>query len=143
MKQLKASKDVVFAKIGIIQRCLVRIKKTTNLQESALDDLNKQDIYVLNLQRAIQACIDLANHIVAENSLGVPASLKEPFLFLKENSVISADLCNKMESMVGFRNVAVHEYQELDVSVLKAILKNHLKDIDNFYKQILKKTKGI
>jgi hypothetical protein len=58
-------KDVVLAKVATVQRCLKRIKETSGLDPISLDNLDKQDIFVLNLQRAVQASIDLATHIVA------------------------------------------------------------------------------
>lgn len=69
---LSNKRDIVYAKIGIIKRCLKRIAQTTELDPAALDDFDKQDIFVLNLQRAAQAAIDLAAHITASEGLGVP-----------------------------------------------------------------------
>ena len=114
-------RDVVQAKIAIIQRCLRRIKDVTGLDPKRLDDLDTQDIFVLNLQRAVQATIDLAAHVVGAEGLGVPQDLRENFRLLVNNRIISQDLCTRMEKMVGFRNVAVHEYQALDIEVLKSV----------------------
>ncbi|WP_337250322.1 HepT-like ribonuclease domain-containing protein [Acetomicrobium sp.] len=55
-------KDIVLAKVATIQRCFDRIRDVTGLDPKSLEDIDKQDIFVLNLQRAIQACIDLAAH---------------------------------------------------------------------------------
>ena len=131
-------RDVVFAKIGIIQRCLKRILQSTALDPAALDDFDKQDIFVLNLQRAVQATIDLAAHVTASEGLGLPQELKDNFRFLKEQGIISTELTVKMEKMIGFRNIAVHEYQEIDPDILKVILTKNLKDIEDFYVAIVK-----
>lgn len=131
--------DVILAKVSNIQRCLKRIKETTNLNPDSLDDIDKQDIFVLNLQRAIESTIDIAAHIVASDGLGLASTIKDNFKFLWEANIIDIDLLQKMQSMVGFRNIAVHDYQSIDVEILKSILIKNLKDIEEFYTVILKK----
>ncbi len=69
-------KDVVLAKTAAIQRCLKRIKDVTGLKPAALDDQNNQDIFVLNLQRAVQSAIDLGTHVIASEGLGMPDAIK-------------------------------------------------------------------
>lgn len=131
-------RDVVLAKIGIIKRCFVRIRETTHLKPEGLDDITTQDVFVLNLQRAVQAAIDLAAHVVASQGYGVPGDLKENFSLLNNAGVIDADLARKMTKMVGFRNVAVHEYQSLDISILKSILTTRLADLEEFYSAVVR-----
>lgn len=130
-------RDIVIEKVGNIQRCLKRIADVTEMSPDHLDDINIQDVFVLNLQRSVQACIDLAAHIIAFEGLGLPSSLKEHFDLLIREGIISKDLGEKMIAMVGFRNIAVHEYQNIDKNILKGILQNNLKDIEHFYKKIL------
>ena len=95
--------DIIFAKTGNIQRCLKRIKEATNLDPKSLDNIDKQDIFVLNLQRAIEAAIDIAAHIAASEGLGLASVIKDNFKFLNEAGIIDEDLLKKMQSMVGFR----------------------------------------
>jgi len=130
-------RDIVQAKVAIVQRCLKRIKNVTGLDPSKLDDLDTQDIFALNLQRAVQATIDLAAHVVGAEGLGLPRDLRENFRFLANNRIIPQELCVRMEKMVGFRNIAVHEYQTLDIEVLKSILSGNLRDLENFYAALI------
>jgi len=130
-------KDIVMAKVAIIQRCLKRIKETTHLDPESLDDINKQDIFVLNLQRAVQAVIDLATHIVASEGLGLPDTIKDNFHLLCEGKIIHKELAGKMEGMVGFRNIAVHNYESLNEGILKSILGKDLADLEEFYTTVL------
>ncbi|MBM4147378.1 MAG: DUF86 domain-containing protein [Nitrospira sp.] len=129
--------DVVFAKVAAVQRCLKRIRETTMLKPESLDDIDKQDIFILNLQRAVQAVIDLATHVVASEGLGLSDTIKGNFKLLHDAGVISKELAAKMESMVGFRNIAMHDYQAIDKNILKSILTNNLKDLENFYTTVL------
>jgi len=131
------NRDIIFAKISSIQKCLKRIKNVTNLNTKSLDHLDTQEIVILNLQRAIQSSIDLAAHIVADEGWGVPAELRENFDLLSENRVISDDLTLRLRKMVGFRNIAVHEYQAINVEILKSILQHNLRDIEDFYVAVI------
>lgn len=130
-------RDIVFEKVKNIQNCLARIRNVTKLDPSSLDNLDVQDIFAINLQRAIQSTIDLAAHVVASEGLGLPSNLKENFLFLEKAKIITAEESKRMIQMVGFRNIAVHEYQEIDVDMLKSILVHNLKDIEDFYTVLL------
>lgn len=130
-------RDVVLAKSAAIQRCLKRMKGTTGLDPNSIEDMDKQDIFVLNLQRAVQAAIDLATHIVASEGLGLSETIRDNFKLLDNGGIINEDLTHKMVSMVGFRNIAIHEYQASDKDILKSILSNNLKDLELFYTTVL------
>jgi uncharacterized protein YutE (UPF0331/DUF86 family) len=132
-------KDVVLAKVAAIQRCLRRIKDVTGLDPARLEELNVQDIFVLNLQRVIQSAIDLGTHIIASEGLGIPETIRGNFILLERAKIITKTLSKRMQSMVGFRNIAIHDYQAIDVDILKAILIKNLKDIEQFYTVILTK----
>ncbi len=135
-----ADPDIIQAKIAITQRCLKRIADVTGLKSDTLSDLDHQDIFVLNLQRAIQATIDCAGHVIADEGLGLPQSLKEHFSILATENILSDDLAKKMQAMVGFRNIAVHEYETINVDILKNILDHHLKDLEEFNAAIFSHT---
>lgn len=130
-------KDVVFAKVATIQRCLKRIKETTGLDPVSLNNIDKQDIFILNLQRAVQAAIDLATHIVASEGLGLSDTIRGNFKLLQDAGMLNEEITRKMESMVGFRNIAIHDYEVIDKEVLKSILSGNLKDIEDFYTTLL------
>jgi len=132
-------KDIILAKVANIQRCLKRINEITGGEPESLLDINKQDIFVLNLERAIEATIDIAAHIVASEGLGLASTIRENFEILYESGIIDKELMDKMQKMVGFRNIAVYEYTSLNIEILKSILKNNLGDIEEFYTLILKK----
>ena len=132
-------KDIIIEKTTNIQRCLKRIKDVTKLEPGSLANYDVQDIFVLNLQRAVQATIDIAVHIVSEEGWGVVKTLKENFTVLEQNNVIDSELADTLKKMVGFRNMAVHDYGRLDVEILKNILQHSLQDIEIFYTLILKK----
>jgi len=124
--------DVVLAKVAAIDRCLGRIADVTGGDPARLDELDVQDIVVLNLQRAAQASIDVAQHVVAEEALGLPSSMADTFAILRRHGRLDAELADQMRAMVGFRNVAVHAYEEIDADILRAIVDHHLLDLRGF-----------
>lgn len=132
-----ADPDIIYAKVSNIQNCLRRIEQVTSLDPAALDEFDTQDIFVLNLQRAVQAAIDLAAHVVASETLGLPDSLRASFTLLEHADILEPRLAAKMEAMVGFRNIAVHNYQKLNIDILRSILQNNLGDLEDFYLAIL------
>lgn len=130
--------DVILNKISIIERCIKRINEEYQNNPDNLKNYTKQDSVILNLQRACEASIDLAMHTIAEKKLGLPQSSRDAFSLLETEGIISSELSTKMKSMVGFRNIAVHDYQELNLSILQKIVEEHLVDFYQFTKIILK-----
>lgn len=130
--------DVVRNKIGIIERCIGRIDEEYEGNPEHLRNHTRQDAIILNLQRACEATIDLAMHICAKKKLGVPQDSATTFEFLSENEIISRQLARTLKGMVGFRNVAVHDYQSLNLNILQSIIENHLDELVEFGSVILK-----
>ena len=124
--------DVLLAKLASIDRCLQRIKKVTDNKPESVENIDTQDIVVLNLQRAVQASIDIAALYISKNHLGLPDTLKAHFTMLREVGVISNELCERLEAMVGFRNIAVHQYQEINIKILHTIARKGWEDLISF-----------
>lgn len=133
--------DIVVNKIATIERCLERVRKTYNEDSKNLEDLDKQDIIILNIQRVCEAAIDISMHICAQQGLGIPQANADAFGFLFEKGVITSELHQSLKSMVGFRNVAVHDYQKLNLKILRAVIEEHLQDLTEFTESILKANK--
>jgi len=125
-------RDVVLAKVGVIDRCLQRIEEVRGPRAGALTPIDIEDITVLNLTRAAQAAMDLASHVVSTEGYGLPASVAESFTLLAQHSVIPADLADRWRKMVGFRNIAIHDYQTIDPRVVQSIVQTRLDDLRTF-----------
>ncbi len=130
------SDEVVRAKAAVIDRCLVRVRNTWGANPARLADQDVEDVLVLNLQRACEACISMAMHVVARKRLGLPQESKEAFAMLEQAGVLDPELGQRMKDMVGFRNVVVHEYQKLDRAVLRRILEERLPDFEMFCRAV-------
>lgn len=122
-------RDVIMAKVATIDRCLERILDVRGPRSSVLLAQDSEDIVVLNLQRATQAAIDLATHVVSTEGYGMPTDLGAGFTLLEQHSVITTDLAARLRRMVGFRNIAVHQYENLDPKIIDAIVTRHLDDL--------------
>ena len=124
-------RDVVHAKLDTIRRCLRRIEEARE-PDRGLASLDAEDITLLNLQRAVQAAIDLAAHVVSTEKLGTPEKMASLFPILRDHGVIEAPLALRLQKIVGFRNIAVHEYQDIDPEIVESILARHLGDLTDF-----------
>ena len=76
--------------------------------------------------------------MVRRDKLGIPQSSRDIFTLLAQNNEISTELAEKMKRMVGFRNVAVHDYQALLLPILTNIVNHYLIDFLQFSEAILK-----
>lgn len=124
---------VILKKIAHIRHNLSRLKEKKNISLTTFkEDLDIQDIVLRNLQLAIQGCIDIGSHIISDEGWGVAGSLNEIFYILQDKGVISARLVEKMVSMVGFRNILVHEYEVVNLDIVYNILQTRLGDIEEF-----------
>ncbi|HCL56033.1 MAG TPA: hypothetical protein DHW82_03370 [Spirochaetia bacterium] len=129
--------EIIFNKIESIKRCLKRIREEYQDDEKNLFNFTKQDSIILNLQRACELTIDIGNYIIAKNQYETPKTSRDVFEILAQQGVVSKDISVKLQRMVGFRNLAVHDYQELDIEILKSVIQNHLKDFEHYETQIL------
>ena len=126
------NRDLFINKRQSIRACLERVRLKHAGGRSSLADLDRREIILLNLQRACELSIDLAMHAVASRSAGIPQDSRDAFRLLEQAGVLGADLSRRLQRMVGFRNVAVHQYREIDLDVLGGILDNNLDDFEDF-----------
>ncbi len=96
-----------------------------------------QRIVERTLQIMIETCADIANHIVSDKGMRSPTSYADTFNVLFENNIIDSELFAVMEKMAKFRNVVVHQYEEVDSEIVVIILKKHLGDFERFKEAVL------
>lgn len=132
------NKAVIVNKYESIERCINRINEEYEGDSDNLSNYCKLDAIVLNLQRACELAIDIAMYIVSSQRLGIPQSKKEAFEILMKNNYIDEETFKKMKGMIGFRNIAIHDYKEIDEEILKDVIENHLNDLLEFARNMLK-----
>ncbi len=132
--------DVVLNKAESIERCIAQVRKYYAMSsETSFDqDFLRQDAIALNLQRACEQSIDLANHLIRANKFGLPKESRDSFGLLAHNGVVSRELSEKLKAMVGFRNTLVHQYQSLDIGIMVAVIEKHLDDFTEFTAAVIR-----
>lgn len=131
--------DVALNKAAAIERAVKRVR-----EEHAGDDANllanqtRQDAIILNLQRACESSIDAAMHLVRVHKLGIPQESRDAFALLEQAGRLEASLADRMKRMVGFRNVAVHDYQRLSLDIVRSIVRERLDDFVEFARVVLR-----
>ena len=122
--------DVVQGKIRNIRDHVRRLREVDPGDLAGLEnDLMRQESVLLNLQRACQASIDLALHVANAKALGPVSDSRAAFQVLAQAGVIERDLAARLEGMVGFRNLAVHQYHRLDLRIVRSVLDERLDDL--------------
>ena len=130
-------RQIILDKLTSLKRCVERIEsKVPENSRILMLDFDLQDIISLNLQRAVQVCVDIAAHISAGLDTRPPSSMAEGFDNLKLAGIISGDLCTRMKKSVGYRNIAVHEYSTINWDMVFSVATNNLDDFREFAKNI-------
>ncbi len=135
---MPASDDIVLNKVATIERCVARAREEYAKGPSTFaDDHTRQDAAILNIQRACEAALDIGQHLVRLHRLGVPQSARDVFSILASANLVPADLADTLKRMVGYRNIAVHDYQLLQLPITVAIIEKHLDDFLLFARIVL------
>ena len=122
--------EVAVQEIPSLQRCVTRAREAfSEAGERFSADYNLQDAAVLNVVRACDISIDLANMLIRKRRLGIPTESRESFGILMREKIIDSALGIRLQKMVGFRNLAVHQYRELDLEIVAAVIRTNLNDL--------------
>lgn len=132
--------DVLVNKAATIERCVGRAREEYfRGPDSFAADFTRQDAAILNIQRACEAALDMGQHLVRRERLGVPQSARDVFTLLAHANWIESTLADALKRMVGFRNIAVHDYQALQLPITVSIIQNHLEEFLQYSKTLLLK----
>jgi len=136
--------DVILNKKESIERCVQQIRRYYAMPSELPfeKDHLKQDAIAANLQRAAEQTIDLANHVIRKGKLGLPKESKESFEILARATVIPQELADKLKGMVGFRNIMVHQYQEMDIKIMVDVIEHRLDDLVVFTTHVMEFGRG-
>jgi len=129
------SDDIILNKISVIQRSVQRAKEEYR-KDPGLSNYTEIDALILNLERASQATIDLGMHIVSVRKLGLPQSSADAFRILQSSSIITAETAKSLMSMVGFRNIAIHEYQKINLDIVHQIMIKEIQIFEKFVQEL-------
>lgn len=123
------NKNLIAEKSDTVIRCLERVRrKKPQTKDLLLADIDAQDIIILNLERAIQACVDVASHIIAYTPLPIAPTMADAFIQLHHAGIIPLANSERMRKAVGLRNLLVHEYKSINWDIVWSVLERHLND---------------
>lgn len=132
--------DVLVNKAATIERCVARARYEYAKDPATFAaDFTRQDAAILNIQRACEAALDMGQHLVRREQLGVPQSARDVFTLLAQAGWIDASLAEAMRRMVGFRNIAVHDYQALQLPITVSVIRDHLTEFEAFSQTLLQR----
>lgn len=136
-------REVVEQKLESLRRCLQRIKTKCPTDAATLvADIDLQDIVSLNLSRAVQISVDIGTHLIAGMEVPPPDTMGQTFDVLAQQGVLGNELANSLKKAVGFRNIAVHNYESINWNIVYSIVKYHLADFSEFAKVVAMRLKG-
>ncbi len=130
-------KGVINQKLESLRKCIARVETKTPSSESILDDdIDLQDIISVNLERAVQQCVDIGTYIISSSEEDVPDTMGGTFDFLSEMEVLTKHTAEVMKKAVGFRNIAVHNYENINWAIVFSICTKQLGDFKKFAREI-------
>ncbi len=130
--------DVLLNKAATIERCVLRAREEYFSDPATFaTNFSRQDAAILNIQRACEAALDMGQHLIRRDRLGVPQSARDVFALLAQAGRIEPPLAEGLQRMVGFRNIAVHDYQSLQLPITIAIIEKHLDEFLQYSKALL------
>lgn len=132
--------DVLINKSATVERCVARAREEYGHDPASFaTDFTRQDAATLNVQRACEAVLDMGQHIVRREGLGVPQSARDVFDLMARAQWIDAPLAQALKRMVAFRNIAVHDYQSLILPILVNVITGHLDEFLAFTRTVLQR----
>lgn len=135
--------DVLINKAAVIERCVARAREEYAANPNTFTtDFTRQDAAILNIQRACEAALDMGQHLIRREKLGVPQSARDVFTLLAQGGWIDMTLADSLKRMVGFRNIAVHDYQALQLPITVSIITEHLVEFLQYSQAVLLRDGG-
>lgn len=130
--------DVLINKAATIERCVARAREEYAADPAGFaTDFTRQDAAILNIQRACEAALDMGQHLIRREKLGVPQSTRDVFSLLARGGWIDVGLADGLKRMVGFRNIAVHDYVALQLPITVSIIEKHLDEFLQYSQTLL------
>jgi len=129
--------ELVRKKLAEIETFITELRTFGRPQDIERDVVQRRFVEH-TLQVAIQAALDVASHIVSDDRLGEPRNNRQLFELLTRHGWISETLCDVLRQVVGFRNVVVHGYGDVDLGIVRDVAEQRIGDLLTFVAEIRK-----
>jgi uncharacterized protein YutE (UPF0331/DUF86 family) len=128
---------VIEEKLESLRRCIKRVEMKRPASSAELEeDIDLQDILSVNLERAVQLCVDIGAHIISLTEEETPKTMGETFQILSDLNILKSGTAKIMQKAVGFRNIAVHNYEKIDWDIVHSICTKQLNDFKHFAREV-------
>jgi uncharacterized protein YutE (UPF0331/DUF86 family) len=136
-------KALVAAKVVAVRDAVARVRAVLPPEvESFQADRTAREVVVLNLFVALQECLSLATHWLADEGWSVPENYRDVFLSMGDRDVVPRDLAARLAAASGFRNLVAHQYGVLDWRRVHEIASLHVDDLLVFCEALAVKASG-
>lgn len=130
-------REIVEQKLESLRRSLQRIEtRCPPDPQTLVANIDLQDIVTLNLSRAVQICVDIGTHLIAGMEVPPPDTMGQTFDILAQQGVLDDTLATRLKKAVGFRNIAIHNYERINWMIVHSIARHHLVDFTEFAKMV-------
>lgn len=134
-----ANKFIIEKALETISVNLKELRNSTDIDWRVYQsDIRSRRFVERTLHVMIEACLDVAHHIISSEEMREPGTYREAFVVLSENGIIPEPELKNFEKIAMFRNLLVHYYEKVDDEIVFGIFKKSLDDFENFIKHILK-----
>jgi uncharacterized protein YutE (UPF0331/DUF86 family) len=130
--------DLVAKRLALIETLLRELRALARPERIAVD-VREERFVEHTLQLAIQAAIDVASHVVADERFGEPATNQDLFALLAKNGWLEPKLGERLARAAGFRNVLVHGYAGVDLGIVRDVVEHRLGDLVAFVETVRKR----
>lgn len=131
------NKEVVEALLEKLQEYLGRVEVMDFSKEELTNNVDIQDMLTHRLHTAVEVCVDIGNHLAAGLKLPGRAAAKDVFGLLAGHGLISSEVAEAMQGAIGFRNIIVHEYDEVDFEMVYKDYQQDVADMKAFARDVL------
>jgi uncharacterized protein YutE (UPF0331/DUF86 family) len=130
-------RDLVATKLAELADRIGRVKANRPPDPQALGrDRNALDLVAFNLMLAVQSCLDLASHLIADEGWEAATTFAAAFERLADHGVIAPDTARAMGEAAKFRNFVAHGYVLVDPARIFAAATDGLADLERFGREV-------
>jgi uncharacterized protein YutE (UPF0331/DUF86 family) len=132
-------RDIILRKLNSLARCVERLEQKRPAKlDDLIDEIDLQDILSINLERAVQLCVDVGAHLIADFEVPPPQTMGAVFDILVTEGLLSVETGSALRKVVGFRNLSVHAYDQVDWARVFTIVHERLDDFRYFAQAVVK-----
>lgn len=132
-------RDIILRKLNSLARCVERLEQKRPAKlDDLIDEIDLQDILSINLERAVQLCVDVGAHLIADFEVPPPQTMGAVFDVLVTEGLISVETGSALRKAVGFRNLSVHAYDQVDWARVFTIVHERLDYFRYFAQAVVK-----